>query len=308
MRRWLIVILLLLPFFISRPAQAQSSTVIDRLEVDLWPEYDRPDVLVIYRVTLSPQTALPARLSLRIPKEVTKPSNLAVKDVDGLLYNIDTYTLSQEGDWQAVNFTTPSLEVQLEYYDPTIKKDSTVRTYKYTWDGDYTVKYLAFQVKQPVDSSNMQILPQMGTGLVGSDGLTNFTIVAGEKMADSQYSLQISYNKRDDRLSYTPAPVGPIDPINQQTAGRTSMMDILPWMLGVLGMFLIAGGAFWYWQAGRGPAMPERRRREPVKVAAARDRTEPAGPPKQIYCHQCGKPASGGDIFCRSCGSRLRRE
>jgi hypothetical protein len=305
MRRWLIVILMLLPLFIGRPVQAQSSTEIDRLEVDLWPEYDHPDVLVIYRVTLSPQTTLPARLSLRIPKEVSKPSNLAMKDVDGLLYKIDNYTLTQEGDWQSIDFLTPSLEVQLEYYDPTIKRDSAARSYKYTWPGDYTVHSLAFQVQQPVDSSNMLILPQMGSGRVGADGLTYYNIVAGEKIAGSQYTLQINYNKRDDKLSYTPASVGPVDPITQQTAGRTSVMDVLPWMLGVLGVFLIAGGAFWYWQSGRGPSMLERRRRDRFKVATAR--IQP-GPATQIYCRQCGKPATSGDIFCRSCGTRLRHE
>ncbi len=317
MRHWLMVLLMLLPLFVSMPVQAQSSTQLDRLEVDLWPEYDRPDVLVIYRVTLAPQTALPARLSLRIPKEVDKPSNLAMKDVDGFLYNIDNYTMTQDGDWQTINFSSPSLEIQMEYYDPTIKRVSPARSYKYIWPGDYAVKYLAFQVQQPINSSNMLILPEMGSGRVGADGLTYYDIVAGQKTVDSQYALQISYNKSDDKLSFSSATVGPVDPITQQSTGRTSFMDVLPWMLGVLGIFLITGGVFWYWQAGRGPSMPERRRRDRLKLAVARVQSGPAGrkdpkgredPAKQIYCYQCGKPASNGDVFCRSCGTRLRRE
>jgi len=314
MRRWLIVLLMLLPIFISRPVQAQSSTGIDKLEVDLWPDYDRPDVLVIYRITLAPQTALPARLSFRIPKEVSKPSNLAMKDVDGFLYNIETYTMTQESGFQTVNFSSPSLEVQLEYYDPSIKRDTPAHSYKYTWAGDYPVHTLAFQVQQPIDSKDMQITPDMGSGRVGADGLTYYNIVVGQKAASSQYSLQINYTKTDDKLSFTPAAVGPVDPITQQSAGRTSFMDVLPWMLGVLGIFLITGGVFWYWQAGRGGQMPERRRHDPFKLATSKVQSGPAastGPAtqaKQIYCQQCGKPASNGDIFCRSCGTRLRRE
>jgi len=302
---------MLLPLFISRPVQAQSSTEIDRLEVDIWPEYDRPDVLIIYQLTLSPQTTLPASLSLRIPKEAGKPSNLAMKDVDGLLYNIDNYTLTEEGDWQTVNFSSPSLEVQLEYYDPTIKRDTAARSYKYTWPGDYTVHDLEFQVLQPVDSFDMQILPQMGSGQVGTDGLTRYNIVVGEKMVGTQYSLQINYNKSDNKLSFTPATVKPIDPINSKSAGRTSFLDVLPWMMGVLGIFLIIGGLFWFWQGGRGTTIPERRQHDRFRVATARVQPRSAAPPgaaKQIYCHQCGKPATSGDIFCRLCGTRLRRE
>jgi hypothetical protein len=328
MRRWLIAILILLPLFIINPVQAQSSTQIDRLEVDLWPEYDRPDVLVIYRLTLASQTTLPARLSLRIPKGVDKPSNLAMKDVDGSLYNIDTYTITQNGDSQTINFSSPSLEVQLEYYDPGLKHDTPARSYEYTWSGDYTVNNLMFQVQQPIDSSNMQIMPIMGSGQVGADGLTYYNIVVGQQMPGSQYSIQIKYTKTDDKLSFIPATVGAIDPITPMSAGRTSFMDVLPWMLGVLGILLISGGVFWYWQSGRSSPIPERRRQDRLKTAPIRAQprsrsskaagssahassTGPASSPpstKQIYCHQCGKPAMNGDIFCRSCGTRLRRE
>ncbi|MDR3575630.1 MAG: zinc ribbon domain-containing protein [Anaerolineaceae bacterium] len=314
MRRWLIVLLMLLPLFISKPVQAQTSTEIDHLEVDLWPEYDHPDVLVIYRLTLAPQTTLPARLSLRLPKGVDKPSNLAMKDVDGFLYNIDSYTMTQQSDWQTISFSSPSLEVQLEYYDTSIKRDTPARSYQYTWTGEYTVNDLAFQVQQPVDSTDMKIIPDMGSGRIETDGLTYYNIVVGKKLAGSQYTLQINYTKNDDKLSFTPAAVGPVDPITQQSAGRTSFMDVLPWMLGVLGIFLITGGVFWYWQAGRGVPMPERRRHDPINLANARVQsrsaksTGSAGAVKQIYCHQCGKPATNGDIYCRSCGTRLRRE
>ncbi|HMD88501.1 MAG TPA: zinc ribbon domain-containing protein [Anaerolineaceae bacterium] len=319
MRRWFIVILMLLPLFIIRPVQAQSSTEINSLEVDLWPEYDHPDVLVIYHLTLAPQTTLPARLSLRIPKGVAKPSNLAMKDVDGSLYNIEAYTITPAGAWQTINFSSPSLEVQLEYYDPSINRSTAERSYVYTWPGDYAVNDLTFQVQQPIDSTNMQIRPDMGNGRVSSDGLTYYNNVVGQIMAGSQFTVQINYIKTNDKLSFTPSTVGPIDPITQQSAGRTSFMDVLPWILGVLGIFLIGGGLFWYWQAGRSSPMPERRRQNRFTAVNARFQTwsrpsetsaatTPAGQAKQIYCHQCGKAAMNGDIFCRSCGTRLRRE
>src|SRR3990172_8860380 len=67
---------LMLAFFLlpavlptAAPARAQAAPSIELLEIVLWPEYDRPAVLVIYRVTLSPDTAFPTQLTPPIPRK-----------------------------------------------------------------------------------------------------------------------------------------------------------------------------------------------------------------------------------------------
>ena len=35
---------------------AASNITIAKLQVDIWPEFDRPNVLVIYHITVSPET------------------------------------------------------------------------------------------------------------------------------------------------------------------------------------------------------------------------------------------------------------
>jgi hypothetical protein len=307
MRRLIIaIIFLLVSLSPSSVALAQAPVVIDKLQVDIWPEYDRPDVLVIYRITLSPQTKLPAKMSLRIPSQVGKPYNLAIKDVDGLLYNLENYTLTQQNNWLLVSFVTPSADIQLEYYDPSLQKQQTLRNYQYTWPGDYAVTTLTFQVQQPANSTQMEISPDMGTGRQGGDGLTYFTSIAGQIEAGKQFQLKMSYQKANDTLSFTPAPVGPIQPITQSTAGRTGFMEVLPWILGVFGFLLIAVGLFWYWQSGRRPMRPARLYTKPERVREISGSTTAAA--SHIYCHQCGKRATKGDLFCRACGTKLRAE
>ncbi len=46
---------------------AQDGMELSGLEIDLWPEYDRPAVLVIYRVSLPTGTTLPADLDPAYP-------------------------------------------------------------------------------------------------------------------------------------------------------------------------------------------------------------------------------------------------
>ena len=77
-------------------AQISNEVVFDKVQVNIWPEYDRAGVLVIYRMTLAAATSLPAQVTVRIPISAEKPYNLAMRDVDGLLYNLD-YTLADDG-------------------------------------------------------------------------------------------------------------------------------------------------------------------------------------------------------------------
>jgi len=44
----------------------QSTVVFDQVMIEIWPEYDRPDVLVIYRIQLADNVSLPVQVSLLI--------------------------------------------------------------------------------------------------------------------------------------------------------------------------------------------------------------------------------------------------
>jgi hypothetical protein len=79
----------------------------------------------------------------------------------------------------------------------------------------------------------------------------------------------------------------------------------LPWILGILGVALIVGGGLWYWQSGKQSATDKSRRRRRTARLKVSDETA-AG--DEVYCQNCGKRASVGDRFCRTCGTKLRIE
>jgi hypothetical protein len=49
------------------PTSSEMPPVLSTLEVSLWPEFDRPDVLVINRGLLAADAGLPAPVEIRIP-------------------------------------------------------------------------------------------------------------------------------------------------------------------------------------------------------------------------------------------------
>ncbi|MBE0696538.1 MAG: zinc ribbon domain-containing protein, partial [Anaerolineaceae bacterium] len=65
---------------------------------------------------------------------------------------------------------------------------------------------------------------------------------------------------------------------------------------------LIAAGVFWFLRPGRSPQTEPQRQRHLRKAGGTQEEPRQDG----AFCHQCGKRAAVGDIFCRACGTKLR--
>lgn len=285
-------------------ARAQDALRLSAVEVDLWPEYDQPEMLVIYRITLSPSVSLPADLTFKIPVSAGEPSAVAGKDVTANgeegLFTIP-YEYQANGEWALVTLTASMPEIQLEYYDPGLVTDGAERRFSYRWPGDYAVDSLMVQVQQPLNATDMHISPASDEGIPRPDGLVYYNKQVGSLPAGQTFDLKIDYQKETDSLSAPNLSVQPSVPMPDMTTTPSNVMSVLPWVLGGVGLLLIVGGGVWYWQSGREKESPQprRRRRSTLHVE-----NTPTG--NHLYCHQCGKRAASGDRFCRTCGTRLR--
>lgn len=296
-----VVFLLLACHLLLFPASAaaQNTVDIELMRVDIWPEYDKPSVLVIYHITLSPETTLPANMIVRIPSSVGPPHAVAMQDPNGL-YNLN-YDLVPGGEWEEIQFTTPVPEVRIEYYDPGLKKSGNTRIYSFNFAVDYAVHNLSLMVQQPAGATNMVLAPSMGSGAQAEDGLVYFTYMAGKVNPGTTFSVSLSYDKADDTLTSASQfqPVQPSEPVIESVAGRINWGQVLPWTLGGLGLLLIAAGLFYYFGPRHAQQKIPRRRHISGKVV---ENNHQEGP----FCHNCGKRATPGDIYCRTCGTKLK--
>ncbi|HSF82123.1 MAG TPA: zinc ribbon domain-containing protein [Anaerolineales bacterium] len=286
-------------------ARSQAEVSLSAMEVDLWPEYDDPGVLVIYRITLAPSVSLPVDLTFRLPAAAGDPSAVAVRQVtssgEAGLFSIP-FERQVSGEWGLVTLTATMPEIQLEYYDSGLAKQGSQRRFEYSWPGDYTTDSLVIQVQQPLGARDMRISPATDAGTPGKDGLVYYNKPVGSLSSGQTFRLSFEYQKEGDALSATNLQVQPSSPVGEQAFGQNSLRAVLPWLLGILGVGLIVGGAVWYWKSGRGsPTAKTPRRRRSVSRESA-----PAAAEGYIYCHQCGKRAAPGDRFCRTCGTQLR--
>ncbi len=311
MRKPILILILLAAFVLPATGSAQAPLKLSSLEINIWPEYDKPSVLVIYNISLPSNVNPPVNISLRIPASAGEPNGVAAVQVDGTLLKLD-YTLKAEGDWIAVNFTATMPEEQVEYYDPSLSKQGDTRHFVYTWPGDYAVDSLTVQVQQPYGASNMQITPkQLGNGVVNSD-LTYYTISEGSVKAEQTFNISVSYQKPDDSLSSQHLQVLPSAPITDTTKGRVELLPtnstntILIVSAMIIGLSLVGGGIYWYFQSSNREVKQSPRRRG-RRTPSPEMSDIPMGE-GIVYCQQCGNRAGPGDQFCRACGVKLRTE
>lgn len=288
-------------------AQGNPAVGFRSLEVDFWPEYDRAEMLVIYRIELDPNIPLPVDLSIRIPARVGMPHAVAAGQTNDSLFTIAAER-QVDGDWAYINFNTAMPIVRLEYYDSALNVTAPSRSYQFSWSGDYAVDQLLLQVQQPCEASNMQISPSLGSGVAGGDGLVYYAGTFGPLSQGQTFDLTFTYTKSSDCLSIQTLDIGTDLP--EDTPGRVSFVSVLPYLLGLLGVILIVGGVFWYWQSGRQRSgmrqTADRGRRSTRAHPDLPDEAEISSASGTIYCHNCGKRARATDKFCRACGTRLR--
>ncbi len=285
-----LLFLLLLPVSVG----AQSTIQLASVSVDLWPEYDQPGVLVIYRIDLARDTALPAIFVLRVPA-AAQVNAVATVDPDKGLVNAP-YERAIQGDWSTLTITTNSLQIQAEYY-VTLLRDGINRHVSYEWPGDNPVETLDVNFLLPPAADLLKIDPAPMTTGPGQGGLTNYLIRTANPPVGQPFNVTVDYKRQTDELGIASLPVQAVSTPGANTPGRASAPVAWSWVLGGLGVLLVAGGVVGFIRLRRAnPPAAVRKERSPLLAEAARE---------TIYCSECGKRAQPGDVFCRTCGARI---
>lgn len=295
LHKWVLLPLLLVLLTMPIPASAQGNVILDTCTVQLWPEFDQPAMLVIYDFTLAEGTSLPVDITLRIPTDATL---IAVANAPvGNLLNVPYQDPYEESGWQVVAFTIDTdTTYRIEYYAPLTRID-TQREYVYLWPGDYTVGTFNVSVRIPADTTEVTTDPQMRSSASEDNTQTSLEWETSNLEAGTQLPIKLTYSRTSDQLSVSNQPLetGTVD---KSTQGRISLNNYLPYILGGLGVLLIVGGGIYFWQTSREKPTVRKRHR-------TRDEDHDS---EDVYCHQCGKRAQPSDRFCRTCGTRLRKE
>jgi len=303
----------LLAVLVAVPLLAQAPVVFVDLGIDLWPEYDRPGVLVIYRGTIAPGVRLPAVMSLQIPAAAGEPSALAERDPSGQL-TVVQYQREVEGEWATITFAASRPVIQVEYYDPGIERQDAVRSFTFTWPGDYEIGVLNVSVQQPDLAQNMTTAPPPSSQGTSADGLLYLSLDFPAVEAGRTIDVAVSYEKVSDQLTVeTMPPIEQATPVTSSTAPAIDTSVIVIALGALLAAAVVAGVFLWRrsYASGAPSAMGTT---GPIGGHDAGDAaTGPSGSAPRgsgggrgaAFCTQCGAAAGSRDRFCGGCGNAL---
>lgn len=280
MRKLLTFLLFLLPLF---PVQAQAPLILEEVRVQIWPEEDKPSVLVLYDFKAPANASFPLTLEISLPPQAEL--NAVAREEGGTLITID-HQLVAGGE--AVRFTlTDAAFYRLEYYFP-FEKRGIHRHFVYRWPGSYAVRTFSVELKEPLGAQNLVTAPAL-TNVTQLRDFTYHSLTFTDFPAGKAFELNVDYDKLDDALNVS---------VSTPSSGSAPQRGTLYWIpawLGLTGILLILGGAFYYWWNTTRVSKPKTvKRHAPEKQSSSK-----------VYCKKCGERAQPGDRFCRKCGAYL---
>jgi hypothetical protein len=284
-------------------AHAQDETpLLEWLTVDLWPDFDRPSVLVLLTASINPDTPLPATVRLPLPEGATLNAVARITDDNEM---IDDLTYSEGEDAVVVEAT--ERRMRIEYYIP-YEGDGLERQFSFAWLAESTgVGELDVSVQEPAAATALATDPAAAAPVTGNDGLRYYNLPTETVPAGEPYVVAVTYTMSSSQLTTALASV-PTPDTGAAAAADTSNsggLSALNWpiILGAAGGILLLLALGWQLFGARLSSRPVGR--TPRKPAPQRT-TAPTGETRAVYCHECGERSRPGDRFCRNCGTQLK--
>jgi hypothetical protein len=312
------LLLFLLLLIAGRPSHVDAQTTVGTIEslaVDIWPDYDRPSVLILLTGFLPASTPLPATITVPVPEDIELNAVARITDEGDLFADI-TFDESVNGQ---VTLTTPDPRFRIEYYMP-YNLDGNERTFTFDWQADVDVTELLVSVQQPVAAENLTTDPAEFSVTTRQDGFQYHNLSPIEVPAGDAFSLQVSYSRTVTQLSaellqpavdidtttnsQPEAPTG--TPLNWQTilliSVGVAILAVGAWM--IFGERLVA--ARQVPNKARSMPVPTRPKARQAEREQRQETADSAPPTLVQFCHRCGQKSDPDDHFCRSCGTRLK--
>jgi hypothetical protein len=267
-------------------------SVIDSLDIDIWPDYDRASVLVLLTGTLPGDTQFPVSVTLPLPEVAQLNAVARIDSKDG---NMKDDIFSSTDPPGTLTFITSDLRFRVEYYLPyTVVKNQ--RSFDYTWLADITVNNFQLRVQRPTSASTLNTEPATANVVRDGDGFDYYIFPVRAVPAGQPFPLHVDYKMTSSQLSATS--LSPQNTSIQTPAipATSSTGSGINWALAatVTGGLIIIVALIWQIVSRR----PAPNIRKPIDSRVERQS-------RAKFCRNCGEPIDEGDRFCNGCGSEL---
>jgi hypothetical protein len=175
-------------------SDADAGIDLEFMQLEFWPDYDKPSVLVLITGAMPAGAALPAEIIIPVPPDAEIN---AVAEITGDGMTSIDYGLQEN----TVLFQSSSPEFRVEYYVPYAGSGST-HSYDFEWLAPFSINRLAVQIQRPINASELAIEPAPSRLFSGpSDSLDYYLFDSRSLPQGNPFRLRFSYDMTSDVLT-----------------------------------------------------------------------------------------------------------
>lgn len=244
-----LIVLLFFVLALAGPVLGQEALLpMQQLEVGVWPEYDKPQVLVIYNGLLVNNTGEPFAGEVRYRLPQGAQVNMVCELEKGMVCQPYDTVKGENGIevvWRPSRELQPgeTFPVMFEYYYQPVAGPGE-RNLEFIYQEAFPVEQLKVAVQQPLRAENFQVDPSadyVNQEEVSGQQFAYHNYQFNDVAAGQQLAFQISYQKPDVTPSVTPATT--TSPPEQEPQSpspfNTTVVVILVAFVAILAFFLL---------------------------------------------------------------------
>ncbi len=275
-----------------RPSRADPAPVISYMDVEIWPEYDEPRVLLIYKGSLVAPGKTPTDFTFVIP-DGAHVHMVGGVDANGQHIHA-TYQTHKRADGLVeltYRLTVPDFYMEF-YYNPL--GGAAQRRFTYTVLSPFVMDTLVVAVQEPQRAQDFTISPLTEQVSQDRNGFNYYVLQYDGVKAGARKAVTVAYRKTDDQPSIaspgdaTSSATPPAAPGGHRTA------------IAILALVALVSAGFGLWPLVR-PRIVRGRADVGARESASRPETGAAR-----FCTQCGESLSPDDRYCARCGAPTR--
>ena len=292
------IALAVLTFALPPRTFAQTPDRLTSLKISLWPEFDKPTVLVILDGVLADPSNLPRQISVLIPANAQLTVATWANPDSSFAPEQPAQQTKQDDGYTRVTFTLAQPTFRVEYYHDLLR-GAPDKTLDFAFKSIGAIDAVSLEIQQPLKATNFTVTPTTPNTRTDTDGFKYFSYVFSNIAAGQTITAQAKYTKTDPNPSVqsAPQPTPALVPIAAPTTNDSNTLFLLIALVAlgvtaILGFFLLQQRA---------------RDRRPVANVGSNKRRGGAST-ATVFCTQCGRTLGPEDNFCPKCGAKQRAQ